>query len=385
MVRYIVFALLGCLYAAASVLLVQSEGRAYRKASRRTPIAASNTPASSVKPPADHTKTTAAVEIVSTSTEPSPRDKSSGNSSPLPAPAPPAKTHESKISPMPAPVQVADVRPATATSHNQPAGQPLGNVPAPAARLELDELWKRSFVRKPWNLDNRSAKDEMILGEQLSNVILRLNPRDEGSGLLRIEEAAKPLLALRSRKEITYQFTILNSEIANAFSHPGGFIYISRKLLDMVPEDQDEVLEFLIGHEIAHVDMRHAIQCLQAPDVKEFHDGTLWKLYFVIIPHAYPDELEFAADEWVYRKMKQIGRSDYECLRFLRRLESYAKAQGFADGHRNLEGLLKINSGESKAISIISPLDNHLRAHTAPKSRLDQLKLLRERLAKGAK
>jgi hypothetical protein len=103
MVRYIVFALFGCLYATASVLLVQSEGRAYRKASRRTPIAASNTSGASVKPPADDTKTTAAVEIVSTSSAASRRDESSRNSAPLPEPTPPAKTNERKISPSPAP------------------------------------------------------------------------------------------------------------------------------------------------------------------------------------------------------------------------------------------------------------------------------------------
>ncbi len=225
----------------------------------------------------------------------------------------------------------------------------------------------------------------MLLGDQLHQLIMQLNPKDDGPGILRIKEAAKPLEAFCSRKEISYQYTILSSEIANAFSHPGGYIYISRKLLDMIPEDQDEALQFLIGNEIAHVDMRHAIQCLQSPSVKQIAAGTLWKLYFVIIPHAYPDELEFAADQWAYRAMKRIGRSDYECLRFLRKLESYANAQDFADGHRDLQGLLKLDGGESKANLIISPIDNHLRAHTAPKSRLDKLKQLKDQFAKGNK
>jgi hypothetical protein len=203
---------------------------------------------------------------------------------------------------------------------------------------------------------------------------LQLNPTFDGPGRLRIDEAAQPLLKLRSRKEINYEFTILNSEIANAFSHPGGFIYISRKLLDMIPEDEVETLEFIIGHEIAHVDLKHSIQCLQSPSVKKFTDGTLQKLYLLIIPYAYPPDFEFTADRWVYQKMKQLGRNDYECLKFLRRLESYAKAQGFADGQ-----------AKPQTNSIISPLDNHLRAHIAPKSRLDQLKLLRDQIAKGAK
>jgi Peptidase family M48 len=384
MVRHIVFAVLACLYVAASVLLVQSQGEAYRKTSRRTPTATSDTSAASARRNADEAKKTVEVETVS-STALSQRDKPLRNSSPPPERTPPTQANEGKTPPSREPIKVTTTQPSFPTALTQPVNRPPDNAPLPAGRLDLEGVWKEPFATKSWNLDNLSVEDENELGNGLHYLILQLNAKDEGPGLLRIEEAARPLLALCSRKEIEYRFTILSSVIPNVFSHPGGFIYISRKLLDMIPEDQDEVLQFVIGNEIAHVDMKHAIQCLRSPSVKRFQDCTLWKLYFLIIPHAYPDELEFAADQWAYRKMKQIGRSDYECLRFLRILESYAREQGFADGRRNLEDLFKINGANPRASAIISPLDNHLRAHTAPKRRLDQLKLLRDHVAKGAK
>jgi Peptidase family M48 len=384
MIRYAVFALLACVYVTASVVLVRSQGQAYREASRRIPVAINSTPAVPAKLGAEPTNTTRAENTASVP-KPSKADDSTQSASEQPTPTPMPKANDNSDPSPPPQKQVAEAKLSTISPPTKSAVRPAGNAPSSAARVELDELWSQQFATKSWNLDSLSASDEILLGDQLHQLIMKLIPRDDGPGLLRIKEAAKPLEAFRSRKEISYQYAILSSEIANAFSHPGGYIYISRKLLDMIPEDQDEALQFLIGNEIAHVDMRHAIQCLQSPSVKRIAAGTLWKLYFVIIPHAYPDELESAADEWAYRAMKRIGRSDYECLRFLRTLESYARSQGFEDGHRNLEGLLKLDGGESKANLIISPLDNHLRAHTAPKSRLDKLKEVRDRLSKDNK
>jgi hypothetical protein len=383
MIRHAVFAALACLYVTASVVLVRSQGQAYREASRRIPVAINSAPAVPAKSGAAQTKTTRAEKTASVST-PAKSDELSKSFSEQPIPRARPEANENSDRSQPPQKQRAEANPSTTAPPTKPTGPPA-NAPTSSARAERIDMWKQEFATKSLNLDNLSAKDEMLLGDRLHQLIIKLNPRDDGGGLQRIKEAAKPLEAFCSRKEIVYQYTILSSEIANAFSHPGGYIYISRKLLDLIPEDQDEALQFLIGNEIAHVDMRHAIQCLQSPSLKQFADGTLCKLYFVIIPHAYPDELEFAADEWAYRKMRRIGCSDYDCLKFLRKLEPYAKAHGFEDGHCNLEGLLKLDGGESKANLIISPIDNHLRAHTAPKSRLDKLKVLRDQFAKGNK
>lgn len=62
----------------------------------------------------------------------------------------------------------------------------------------------------------------------------------------------------------------------------------------MIGEDEDHALEFAIGHEIAHVERQHAIACLNDPGVRKFSDGTLQKLYFLILQYAYPNNLEFA-------------------------------------------------------------------------------------------
>ncbi len=51
-------------------------------------------------------------------------------------------------------------------------------------------------------------------------------------------------------------FTTLNSAVENAFSVPGGYVYITRQLMSLM--DDESQLAFALGHEVAHVAANHA-------------------------------------------------------------------------------------------------------------------------------
>jgi len=51
-------------------------------------------------------------------------------------------------------------------------------------------------------------------------------------------------------------FTTLNSAVENAFSVPGGYVYVTRQLMDLM--DDESQLAFAIGHEVGHVAANHA-------------------------------------------------------------------------------------------------------------------------------
>ena len=53
-----------------------------------------------------------------------------------------------------------------------------------------------------------------------------------------------------------YRFTLLNSAVENAFSVPGGYIYVTRQLLTLMNDESE--LAFAIGHEVGHVAAGHA-------------------------------------------------------------------------------------------------------------------------------
>lgn len=51
-------------------------------------------------------------------------------------------------------------------------------------------------------------------------------------------------------------FTTLNSAVENAFSVPGGYVYVTRQLMDLM--DDESQLAFALGHEVGHVAANHA-------------------------------------------------------------------------------------------------------------------------------
>ena len=163
-----------------------------------------------------------------------------------------------------------------------------GNAAAPAERLANNPIWNQPALKQEWPVGNLSTSDELKMGADLHDLILQLNPVvKSGPWLSRVDDAAQPLLSTLKRKDITYKFTILDSDEVNAFSHPGGYVYVSRGLFGLIGEDEDYALQFAVGHEIAHVDLQHAIRCLQDPDVRKMPEGTLKKLYCLIIPFGY--------------------------------------------------------------------------------------------------
>jgi predicted Zn-dependent protease len=234
-------------------------------------------------------------------------------------------------------------------------------APRPSA---VDPFWDQPHLKKSWELANLSTQEEARLGAELHGLILQLNQRsDSGPWQRRVEEAAKPFLKTCRRKDVRYTFTILESDAVCTFSHPGGFVYVCRGLFNLVGEEEDFALEFAVGHEIAHVDLQHALACLRDPGVVKIPMGTLQKLFMIIIPFAYLDDQEFEADRWTYSRMRQSGRTDREALSFLRKLKGYAEKNKFEDGHV-----------QPKPNAESSLLENHLRAHTATWKRLDHLK-----------
>lgn len=66
------------------------------------------------------------------------------------------------------------------------------------------------------------------------------------------------LVAQSSRPDLAFTFRVLNTETVNAFSGPGGFVYITVGLLDRL-ESKDE-LAAVLSHEIGHCCARHCIK-----------------------------------------------------------------------------------------------------------------------------
>jgi predicted Zn-dependent protease len=66
---------------------------------------------------------------------------------------------------------------------------------------------------------------------------------------------------LSDERNLDWRFRVVNSKEVNAFAIPGGFIYVNRGLIERA--DNLAMLAGVIGHEIAHVTERHAVEQMQ--------------------------------------------------------------------------------------------------------------------------
>ena len=73
-----------------------------------------------------------------------------------------------------------------------------------------------------------------------------------------VNDIGERLKVVSELPDLDFTFTLLNSDVVNAFALPGGFVYISRGLLALA-ENEAEVAG-VMAHEIGHVTARHSAQ-----------------------------------------------------------------------------------------------------------------------------
>jgi len=179
-------------------------------------------------------------------------------------------------------------------------------------------------------------------------------------------------MGLEPPKDSVYKFYVLDSRDPIAFSHLGGYIYLDRSLANLVADDIE--LEFIIAHEMAHLELRHGVtQVAKTMDRKSAgqpdQPGLVQRLYHQIAV-GYDDSQEFAADKWAGQRLMELRRSPHGILSFLRRLEKYANH----DGVRN--GRVSPVKPETPLEAEIQDVEKHWRTHPAMPLRLGRLQEL---------
>lgn len=70
-----------------------------------------------------------------------------------------------------------------------------------------------------------------------------------------VNSIGQRLAAVSERSDLKFTFTVLNSDIVNAFATPGGYIYVSRGLIALA--DTEAQLAGVLAHEIGHITALH--------------------------------------------------------------------------------------------------------------------------------
>lgn len=105
-----------------------------------------------------------------------------------------------------------------------------------------------------------SEAQELAIGQQSHGEIIRqYGVYDEKPELSRlVQRIGRDLAAASERPNLPWTFTILDTPMVNAMAVPGGYIYVTRGMLERI--NSDDELAGVLGHEIAHVTARHSAQ-----------------------------------------------------------------------------------------------------------------------------
>jgi hypothetical protein len=73
-----------------------------------------------------------------------------------------------------------------------------------------------------------------------------------------VSKVGRNLASYSPRPEIVWTFGVLDSPTVNAFSAPGGYVFVTTGLLKLI--DNEAQLAGVLGHEIGHISGRHALK-----------------------------------------------------------------------------------------------------------------------------
>ena len=179
------------------------------------------------------------------------------------------------------------------------------------------------------------------------------------------------LAAATERPGLPWSFGVMDDPTPNAFSLPGGYVYLTRGLL--VYLDSEAELASVLGHEIGHVTARHAVTAISRtrlaqlgllvggiffPPVAELGGWTGPGLDLLFL--EYGREAELQADELAFRYALQRGHDVREMLDVLSTLKRLDRVEG------------------------PSPLPDWLETHPSPDARIRNLEARIAALGAGA-
>jgi predicted Zn-dependent protease len=110
--------------------------------------------------------------------------------------------------------------------------------------------------------DKVSAEDENIYGHQFNSFFKKDMSFIKDNNLIRIQNILNKLTPYISRKDISYTISLVKDDSdVNAWTHVGGFIYVTTGLLKFI--NSDDELAFCIAHELGHNENEHCKATVQ--------------------------------------------------------------------------------------------------------------------------
>lgn len=112
------------------------------------------------------------------------------------------------------------------------------------------------------SLEEIDEPKEIELGRQLAAVLLGAKPLHPNMALQRYVNRLGRWISLQSpRPNLPWTFAVLDDPGFNAFAAPGGYVFVTKGLIDRVADESE--LAGILAHEITHVVVKHHLKALR--------------------------------------------------------------------------------------------------------------------------
>jgi predicted Zn-dependent protease len=226
---------------------------------------------------------------------------------------------------------------------------------------------QRDLSRVPMHFTRLSDEREIAIGRELASRYAtqtrKFTPEEEG--LQKYVTRIGGTVAVHAHRHLPYTFTVFpDGNMINAFSLPGGPVYIGEGMLDlMMTEDE---LANVLAHEIEHIDHYHCVERMQwEAKLKDLNLEVLGDLLQIPLDFweaGYHKDEEFEADREGMHLAVQSGYSPYGAVDTFER---------FAKLHE--EYVIHAQSPDQELTELaIQSLNGYFRSHPLPSERLAQ-------------
>lgn len=180
-----------------------------------------------------------------------------------------------------------------------------------------------SIADDNWQLDDTPAEmsdaEEIELGKRVDEYIRHQfyleNDPDINIALGKITQR---LVTVSDRNTLPFTCTILQSFSINAFSAPGGHIYLTYGLLKFA-QTEDEVAG-VVGHEVAHASLHHASKLYhEVMEILSRQSNRTYSPESLLLLNSHLEEFEQDADTTGVFYAYKAGFNPHGLLNFLER------------------------------------------------------------------
>lgn len=224
-----------------------------------------------------------------------------------------------------------------------------------------------------------TEEEEYYLGRGVAAMVFsKYRPLNNSALNSYVNKVGRVVASVSERPEAFngYHFLVLDSNEVNAFAAPGGFVFITKGLLKVTPDE--DALAAVLAHEVSHIVLEHGMKTITQANLtqaflvigKEAADtytpgdlriltstfgDSVSNVFETVLGKGYSRSQEYDADEMAVKLAKSAGYNPNGLANTLQGLEKQKGSGGWFSTHPDASDRLEEIEDDSSPSTEVTP------------------------------